>query len=161
VRVEVVRWPAEEHKRAHCLRTGTPRLILVEDPHVPPAPADALEDWVRLPARRDDVQRRIAMLSQRAAASAPAIEDDVLRFRGYALPLRSAEVLAMHRLVHAYRSVVQRQELEELLWPDDALSHRNALDLRIHRLRQRIRPTGLVIRTVRSRGYMLDHTPER
>lgn len=160
MKVEVVRWPAEEHKRTRCLQRGVPRLLVVEDPYAPPPPVDTLEDWVRLPARRDDVDRRIAVLSARAEAAAPVIEDGVLRFRGRALPLRAAEVTAMRALVRSYKAVVSRRHLEGLMWPDDGMCHRNALDLRIYRLRQRLLPMGLVIRTVRNRGYLLDHVQE-
>ena len=39
-------------------------------------------------------------------------------------------------------------------WPNGAPT-RNALDVHILRLRRRIAPLGLEVRTVRSRGYLL------
>ncbi|HEX2272971.1 MAG TPA: helix-turn-helix domain-containing protein, partial [Acidimicrobiales bacterium] len=41
------------------------------------------------------------------------------------------------------------------VWPGQAPG-RNALDVHILRLRRRLRPLGLAIRTVRSRGYLLE-----
>ncbi|MEJ7719654.1 MAG: helix-turn-helix domain-containing protein [Ilumatobacteraceae bacterium] len=40
-------------------------------------------------------------------------------------------------------------------WPKD-VPNRNALDVHVLRLRRRITPTGLAIRTVRGRGYLLE-----
>jgi DNA-binding response OmpR family regulator len=42
-------------------------------------------------------------------------------------------------------------------WPDGAPG-RNALDVHVLRLRRRVAPLGLAIRTVRSRGYLLEST---
>lgn len=44
------------------------------------------------------------------------------------------------------------------VWPGQAPG-RNALDVHILRLRRRLLPLGLAIRTVRSRGYLLE--PQR
>jgi DNA-binding response OmpR family regulator len=157
VKVQVVRWPSEESLRQRCLESGVPRLLLVEYPHPPPLPLDSFEDWVRLPVRREDVQHRMAVLSARAQDAAPSIEDEaVLRFRGQILPLSDAEITVVQALVQSYKSVVRRPTLEQLLWPNDPRCRRNALDLRMHRLRQRVELVGLSIRTVWGKGYLLD-----
>jgi DNA-binding response OmpR family regulator len=51
--------------------------------------------------------------------------------------------------------VVSRDALARAGWPDGAPG-RNALDVHVLRLRRRLEPLGLVIRTVRSRGYVLE-----
>ena len=56
-------------------------------------------------------------------------------------------------LVERFGAVVGR-ELIRRAWPSGAPT-RNALDVHILRLRRRIAPLGLEVRTVRSRGYLL------
>ncbi len=51
--------------------------------------------------------------------------------------------------------VVSREMLANSGWPDGAPG-RNALDVHVLRMRRRLAPLGLVIRTVRSRGYLLE-----
>ena len=51
--------------------------------------------------------------------------------------------------------VVSRDALARAGWPDGA-SGRNALDVHVLRLRRRLRDVRLAIRTVRSRGYLLE-----
>jgi DNA-binding response OmpR family regulator len=52
-------------------------------------------------------------------------------------------------------AVVTREALSRAGWPAGAPG-RNALDVHVLRLRRRVAPLGLVIRTVRSRGYLLE-----
>ena len=58
-------------------------------------------------------------------------------------------------LVESYKGVVRRDDLTRAGWPGDNPG-RNALDVHILRLRRRVEPLGLSIRTVRSRGYLLE-----
>jgi DNA-binding response OmpR family regulator len=51
--------------------------------------------------------------------------------------------------------VVRRDLLAQAGWPEGAPG-RNALDVHVLRLRRRIAPVGLAIKTVRSRGYLLE-----
>ena len=53
-------------------------------------------------------------------------------------------------------AVVSRDALARAGWPEGAPG-RNALDVHVLRLRRRLAPLGLAIRTVRSRGYLLEH----
>ena len=52
-------------------------------------------------------------------------------------------------------AVVSRDALARAGWPDGAPG-RNALDVHVLRLRRRLSAVHLVIRTVRSRGYLLE-----
>jgi DNA-binding winged helix-turn-helix (wHTH) protein len=58
-------------------------------------------------------------------------------------------------LLERYGSVVSRETLTSAGWPGGAPG-RNALDVHVLRLRRRLDPIGLAIRTVRSRGYLLE-----
>jgi DNA-binding response OmpR family regulator len=54
---------------------------------------------------------------------------------------------------------VSREALAKAGWPDGAPG-RNALDVHVLRLRRRLALVGLAIRTVRSRGYLLEAAPQ-
>ena len=56
---------------------------------------------------------------------------------------------------HHTGMIVSRDALARAGWPD-GIPGRNVLDVHIVRLRRRLAPLGLVIRTVRSRGYLLE-----
>lgn len=157
--VVLVRWPAEERRREELERQGAPRLLVLDDGHAPPATDDDLEDWIRLPATDADLQARVEGLRRRAAARQagnPALDDDgVLRVGGRWVALPPVESRLMGALVDRYGAVVSRDALTRAGWPDGSPG-RNALDVHVLRLRRRVGPLGLGIRTVRSRGYLLE-----
>lgn len=154
----MLRWPDESHRREQLQRDNRPRLLLVEG-ELPPLPADDLEDWIRVPAGEDDVRLRVAGLRLRAAnrqQPVPLLDDDgVLRFDGLWASLPPVEARLTAALVERYGAVVARSALASAGWPSGAPG-RNALDVHMLRLRRRVTPLGLAIRTVRSRGYLLE-----
>jgi len=156
--VELVRWPAESDRREQLVEAGVPLILVVEGWVEPPVCTYLYEDWVRPPISREDLQaRRTTLLARAVAHSVPVIDpDDVLRFGHHRLCLSPAEAQLMRALVGAYGSVVDRSTLVGLLWPGCSTARRNALDLRILRLRRRIMPLQLTIRTVWGRGYMIE-----
>jgi len=58
-------------------------------------------------------------------------------------------------MLERFGAVVSRESLGRAGWPDGAPG-RNALDVHVLRLRRRLAPVHLAIRTVRSRGYLLE-----
>ena len=58
-------------------------------------------------------------------------------------------------LIDRLGAVVSRDALTRAGWPDGAPG-RNALDVHVLRLRRRLATVELAIRTVRSRGYLLE-----
>jgi DNA-binding response OmpR family regulator len=136
-----------------------PRLLLIEGDAVPPDPGDCLEDWIRVPAAEIDVRARIGALNDRASrhvSAAPSLDHDgVLRFGGAWVPLPPVEARLTEGLLGRFGAVVSRDTLSRAGWPEGAPG-RNALDVHMLRLRRRINPLGLAIRTVRSRGYLLE-----
>jgi two-component system OmpR family response regulator len=163
VDVVLVRWPAEASRRADLARQACPRLLLVEGESGPPAPPDCLEDWIRVPATEFDVRTRLATLRSRAehhGMRPPSLDDDgVLRHGSAWVPLPPVECRLTEALLDRYGAVVSRDHLSRSGWPLGAPG-RNALDVHVLRLRRRIHPLGLVIRTVRSRGYLLEGVGE-
>ncbi len=136
-----------------------PRLLLVEGEAGPPQPQDCLEDWIRVPASEFDVRSRLATLRARVehhGAQVPSMDGDgVLRHGDGWVPLPPVESRLAGALLEQFGMVVSREHLLRAGWPSGAPG-RNALDVHVLRLRRRIQPLGLVIRTVRSRGYLLE-----
>lgn len=156
--IKVIRWPSEARKRERCKEAGQPRLLLVEGSVAAPLCIDSLEDWVRAPVANEDLRARIVALRMRTAwAGTPVIDgDDVLRLGDRRLPLSPLEARLMRALTEQYRSVVCREELVRRGWADGYYPGRRALDLHILRMRRRICPLNLSVRTVWGRGYLLE-----
>jgi DNA-binding response OmpR family regulator len=162
--VALIRWPTETDRRDSLVAAGAPRLLLVEPGADPPLPADCLEDWIRVPAPEDDVRARTAGLHVRNRAHnqvVPELDDHgVLRLGPRWVPLPPVEARLTGALVARFGGVVSRERLSRAGWPGGAPG-RNALDVHVLRLRRRVSPLGLAIRTVRSRGYLLEAAPRQ
>lgn len=161
--VALVRWPSEMDRLTTLRKLGVPRLLVLDRDAAPPVAVDVLEDWVRQPISETDIRARIDNLVQRAGADAstpPVIDGDgVMRYRGLWVSLPPVEARIATALAHRFGSVVRREVLTGAGWPDDPPS-RNALDVHVLRLRRRLEPIELVIRTVRSRGYLLERSAQ-
>lgn len=159
VDVKMVRWPTEVTRRSALQRAGRPRLLLVEPKAPPPVVEDHLEDWIRIPADEMDLRARVEALSRRAPAMPvppPEVDHDgVLRFDGRWVAVPPVEARLVDALIARIDAVVSRDDLARSGWPGGSPG-RNALDVHMLRLRRRIEPLGLQIRTVRSRGYLLE-----
>jgi len=91
----------------------------------------------------------------RAHGARPEIDDDgLLRHHDAWVSLSPVEQALTRALLERFGAVVTRDDLAARAWPDGAPT-RNALDVHVLRLRRRLAPLGLEIRTVRSRGYLL------
>lgn len=157
--VSLLRWPAEASRRDGLAEAGLPRLLLVENGEPPPGAEDCLEDWIRIPAAEDDLRLRLDALAARASHHVPAAPDldtdGVLRFRSAWVPLPPVECRLTRAMIERLGAVVSREALSRAGWPEGAPG-RNALDVHVLRLRRRLIQVGLVIRTVRSRGYLME-----
>lgn len=154
-----MRWPAEADRRATLRVAGQPRLLLVDDGTMPPLPDDDLEDWIRMPASEADLELRLDGLRRRMASAArevPQLDDDgVLRFGDGWVPLPPVEARLAAELLRRFGAVASRADLTKAGWPGGSPG-RNALDVHVLRLRRRLQPVELAIRTVRARGYLLE-----
>lgn len=159
--VALVRWPSEAHRRARLAAEGVPRLLLVEDGAAVPEPLDCLEDWTQVPVDDVDLWARIAGLQRRAARHAGTEAlldgDGVLRVGDAWVSLPPVEARLAGALLDRMGAVVSRDALAHAGWPEGAPG-RNALDVHVLRLRRRLAGVGLAIRTVRSRGYLLERS---
>lgn len=156
--VKLVRWPAESARRDRYRMLGVPRLLVVEGRVRPPVCPDVREDWVRAPITQDDLQARIAAVRARSEVHRrPQVDPNgVLRYYGRSITVSPTATDLLERLVREFEVLVSRDELRECLPDRDGEASRNALDLHIMRVRKRIQPIGLAIRTVWGRGYLLE-----
>ncbi|MFP5577771.1 MAG: winged helix-turn-helix domain-containing protein [Acidimicrobiia bacterium] len=157
--VTIVRWPDERSLREDLAKSGRARLLLVEADAAPPIASDPLEDWVRTPCGELDVRARMEGLRLRLAKTlelVPELDaDGVIRYGDRWAPLPPVEARLTSELVRRFGAVVSRDDLAAAGWPG-AAPGRNALDVHMLRLRRRLEPVRLAIRTVRSRGYLLE-----
>jgi DNA-binding response OmpR family regulator len=161
--VVLVRWPEEDARLRQLRDTGSPRLLLLNGESEPPDSADCLEDWIRLPADDRDVRARVARLASRSETQQPAPQvdgDGLLRYRGRWVALSPVESGLAITLVDRFGAVVGRDTLARRAWPAGTPT-RNALDVHMLRLRRRIAPLGVEVRTVRSRGYLMQAAQPR
>lgn len=155
----MVQWPEERLEREALAQDGRARLLIVDVAAAPPIAADPLEDWVRADAGELDVRARVEALRlrlERTLELVPELDaDGVIRFGERWAPLPPVEARLTAALVRRFGAVVSRDDLAAAGWPDGAPG-RNALDVHVLRLRRRLHPVRLAIRTVRSRGYLLE-----
>lgn len=160
-RVHFVKWPAERGKRDHCRSLGVPTLLLVDPGAPPPICGDPREDWVRTPVSKIDLDARVHGLRARTAGNhLPEIDPvGVVRFDSVSVAVSPTEADLLGVLVSRFGQVVERDALAARLSDRGADSRRNALNLHVMRVRRRIQPLGLTIRTVWGVGYALERTP--
>jgi DNA-binding response OmpR family regulator len=157
--VELVTWPAEAALRSALSRAGVPRLLLIESDVEPPKPIGLGEDWVRLPTSEEELIAKALGLLQRMASYAtvaPTIgADRVLRRAEASVTLSPSEAKIVGRLLDRSGTIVTRDELEKLLWPDGIVPGHRSLDYVVQRLRRRIAELDICISTSRGRGFVI------
>ena len=152
----MVRWPLEQEMRSSLASEGRPRLLLLED-GPPPVVTDPLEDWIRLPADDSEMWARVESLRQRwEAPRKPRLDENgVLTWGDRWVALSPIEARLTAVMLEKFSSMVSPHSLVVATKGTDDV-RRNSLDVQLHRLRRRLAPIGLVIRTVRKRGYVLE-----
>lgn len=155
VEVEQVPWPGGEERRGELAAAGAPRLLVVAPGASIPEVVDPLEDWIRDPCDPAELAARLTTLSRRSARGRPTVDGDgVLRIGSRSVVLPPIEARLAGELLSRVGTVVTRDALMRAGWPDGTAT-RNLLDVRVLRLRRRLAGTGLEVRTVRHRGYLL------
>jgi DNA-binding response OmpR family regulator len=161
VDIEVLHWPTDQQRVDDLRERGVPRLLVIDDDGPPPDAPDCLEDWIvpETPAREREMRQRA--LSRRAEmhGAVPVLDDDgLLHHHDKWVSLSPVEQSLAHAMLGRFGAVVSRDALADRAWPE-GMPTRNALDVHVLRLRRRIEALGLEIRTVRSRGYVLQAVP--
>ncbi len=162
--VEVLRWPSERTRRAALRKANRPRLLIVDTAGPLPTCTDPLEDWAATSADSRELDNRQQTLRLRAegklgepiGAPPPVLDDEgILRAGSSWVALPALEERLMRALLAEPGAIVSRQDLMTAGWPE-GISQRNSLDVRIMRLRRRIGPLGVTLRTIRGRGYAVE-----
>ena len=124
------------------------------------------DDYLVKPFALDELHARVrALIRRRNAASSSIIEHGNLNFdltsrqaaaAGMPLELsvREAGILEV-LLLRAGRAVTKEQLLEKLCAWDSDISL-NAIEVYVHRLRKKLEPAGVQVRTFRGLGYCID-----
>lgn len=156
--VRFLRWPAESDRRDEYYALGRLRILVVEAGARPPISADVREDWVRPPVTQEDVNSRILALRARSGVDCKPHVDPhgVIHYGGRSCTLSPTATDLLERLSRDFGELVRRHELLDCLPERNEPATRNALDLHMMRARKRIRPLGLIIRTVWGQGYLLE-----
>jgi two-component system OmpR family response regulator len=116
-------------------------------------------DLAELEARARALLRRGQFGANPQISLGPLVFDSVGRralVNGSPLELSSREVGVLEVLLARSGRVVAKEHLAERLsrWGEEIGA--NAIEVYVHRLRRKLEPSGLVIRTIRGLGYLID-----
>jgi two-component system OmpR family response regulator len=78
---------------------------------------------------------------------------------GAPLDLSARELGVLEVLMLRSGRVVNKEQLAEQLYGWDEEVGANAIEVYVHRLRRKLEPAGVVIRTIRGLGYLLEKSP--
>jgi DNA-binding response OmpR family regulator len=124
------------------------------------------DDYIAKPFSLSELQARVrALLRRQQGKVEPVIYCGRLSFdtatrsasvAGRALPLSAHETCLLEILLRrAGRALSKEHILEQLYNYDKCVSH-NALEVSVHRLRRKLEGSGVAVRTVHGRGYLLE-----
>jgi two-component system OmpR family response regulator len=127
------------------------------------------DDYLVKPFSLDELHARVrALLRRSCGATTPCIThahfsyDTVERIatvNGKTIDLSTLETAVLEALLNRFGKVVSKEQMVEQLYNYDHDVGHNAIEVYIHRLRRKIDGSGITVRTLYGRGYMLEeHT---
>ena len=124
------------------------------------------DDYMTKPFELAELEARVRALIRRSEGEpASEIVHGLLRFdtvgrrvtvNGEVVDLRNREICLLEILLRHAGQVVSKERIADQLFDFDDQAGLTAIELYIHRLRKKLSPAGVVIRTVRGLGYLLD-----
>jgi len=128
------------------------------------------DDYMTKPFALRELEARVRALVRRGqAGSSPLIVHGRLSFDSVGrralvddrpLDLSAREISVLETLLTRAGRVVSKEQLAEQLhgWGEEVGA--NAIEVYVHRLRKKLEPADVVIRTIRGLGYLVDPPPE-
>ena len=124
------------------------------------------DDYLVKPFNLAELEARVRALVRRAqSASTARISHGALTLDtaarrafidGHALDLSAREVALLEALLLSTGRVVSKDQLADRLYGVSDEVGPNAIEVFVHRLRRKIEPAGVVIRTIRGLGYLVE-----
>ena len=126
------------------------------------------DDYVLKPFDFEELEARLQALLRRTQSEREGyLEAGMLRmdkrsrqayFQNQPLNLSSREVAVLELLMSRYGRVVGKEQLAEYLTGLEEEIGQNAVEVYVHRLRKKLEPFGVSVRTLRGLGYLLEKT---
>jgi two-component system, OmpR family, response regulator len=156
-------------KRLRARRSRVPVLVLTVRDAVDDRVAGldlGADDYLTKPFELAELDARVRALIRRAHASpTPEIVHGPLRLdivgrrlycRGQPLELSARELSVVELLLLREGRVVTKQQIVDHLYGWEDTSSSNAVEVFVYRLRRKLEPSGVDIRTVRGMGYLIE-----
>ena len=127
------------------------------------------DDYMIKPFSLPELEARVRALIRRGQCGVnPVYSSGTLTFdsvgrratiHGVNLDLTTRELGVLETLMLRSGRVVSKEHLLERLYSYSEEASNNAIEVYIHRLRKKIEPAGVTIRTIRGLGYVIDNLP--
>jgi DNA-binding response OmpR family regulator len=122
------------------------------------------DDYLAKPFALQELEARLEALARRAAGGYQPLVNGPLQLDlgqgallgGVPLDLPQRELSVLEALMQRPGQVVQKSRLSQKLGDRNGALGSNAVEVYVHRLRRKLEPAGIVIRTIHGVGYALE-----